>query len=202
MPCILYITVQAFICFNLMVSRLSSGCGAHRPAAGGLVALWKIPGCSRTFVKLVEGHRGASCQSEATICWISCCQSPDPRTKGTSRGKVNKEENQFFSKDTFTVRFSDPPTPTYTYTHAYTHKHIHCRQLIFLASSQPTWCCASQNTQAWFMCIVFKDTFAVARLSAHTSCVTADKGGAVSVIVPSQVFVKVVCVLIMNKRGK
>lgn len=50
------------------------------------------------------------------------------------------------------------------------------------------------------MCIVFKDTLAVARLTEHTSCVSVDKGGAVSVIVRSQVFVKVVSVLIMNKR--
>lgn len=44
------------------------------------------------------------------------------------------------------------------------------------------------------MCIVFKDTLAVARLSAHSSCVCADKGAAASVIDQLQVFVRVVSV--------
>lgn len=66
----------------------SSGGRAYRPAAGGPVALWKIPGCSGASAKLAERHRGAGDQSEASVGRVPRGQGPDPRTKGTRRMTV------------------------------------------------------------------------------------------------------------------
>lgn len=67
------------------LSPLPSGGRADRPAAGGPVALWEIPGCSGAAVELAQRHRGAGGQPEASVCRVPRRQGPDPRTKGRRR---------------------------------------------------------------------------------------------------------------------
>lgn len=67
------------------LSLLPSGGRADRPAAGGPVALWEIPGCSGASVELAKRHRGAGGQPEASVCRVPRRQGPDPRTKGRRR---------------------------------------------------------------------------------------------------------------------
>lgn len=78
---------------------LTSGCGAHCPAAGGSVALWQIPGCSGAAAQLAERHRGAGGQSEASVCRVPRSQGPDPRTKGTGRIKQHNIKASFSCKN-------------------------------------------------------------------------------------------------------
>lgn len=64
---------------------LSLGGRAHRPAAGGPVALREVPGCSGAAAELAERHGGAGGQSEAPVSRVPRGQGPDPRTKSTRR---------------------------------------------------------------------------------------------------------------------
>lgn len=90
-----------------------------------------------------------------------------------------------------------PPHPTPT-PNIHITLRTHTLSAVNFPGSQPSqlMLCQSKHTsaQTWFVCIVFKDTLAVAHLSAHSSCVCADKGGAASVIDHLQVFVRVVSV--------
>lgn len=78
---------------------LSSGGRADRPAAGGPVALWEIPGCSGASAKLAERHGGAGGQSEASVCRVPRRQGADPRTKGRRRMEGQKIKSSFTSEN-------------------------------------------------------------------------------------------------------
>lgn len=98
------VTLSHFFFFtdiDLYVHRLtlSSGGRADRPAAGGPVALWEIPGCSGASAKLAERHGGAGGQSEASVCRVPRRQGPDPRTKGRRRKEGQKIKSSFTSKN-------------------------------------------------------------------------------------------------------